>query len=259
MPAMQETLIQFLGREDPLEKNRLPTPVVWGFPGGSAGKESACHAGDLGLIPGLGRSPGKGKTTHWTLLAWRIPWLYSPWHHKELDTTERLLLSLSLAICSPPPPPALEFLSPSQLTCLSKSIYAKIRLYSVISTNAETFQSTGVSDSYEGTWWLLDCIREPLWSDSSLLWYLMLVSWCCCQTVLRCHTVPSRKTISGDKLKIIPINLLKLLDKKEVIQDKSTSTISMFFSENKGRHFFLFQRKTLLCSQSYWLFHGLLL
>ena len=32
-----------------------------GFPGGSAGKESACNAGDLGLIPGLGRSPGGGK------------------------------------------------------------------------------------------------------------------------------------------------------------------------------------------------------
>ena len=32
-----------------------------GFPGGSAGKESACTAGDLGSIPGLGRSPGKGK------------------------------------------------------------------------------------------------------------------------------------------------------------------------------------------------------
>ena len=32
-----------------------------GFPCGSAGKESACNAGDLGLIPGLGRSPGKGK------------------------------------------------------------------------------------------------------------------------------------------------------------------------------------------------------
>ena len=31
------------------------------FPGGSAGKESACNAGDLGLIPGLGRSPGEGK------------------------------------------------------------------------------------------------------------------------------------------------------------------------------------------------------
>ena len=32
-----------------------------GFPCGSAGKESACTAGDLGLIPGLGRSPGEGK------------------------------------------------------------------------------------------------------------------------------------------------------------------------------------------------------
>ena len=29
-----------------------------GFPGGSGGKESTCNAGDLGLIPGLGRSPG---------------------------------------------------------------------------------------------------------------------------------------------------------------------------------------------------------
>ena len=32
-----------------------------GFPGGSTGKESACNAGDLGLIPGLRRSPGEGK------------------------------------------------------------------------------------------------------------------------------------------------------------------------------------------------------
>ena len=32
-----------------------------GFPGGSVGKESACSAGDLNLIPGLGRSPGEGK------------------------------------------------------------------------------------------------------------------------------------------------------------------------------------------------------
>ena len=31
------------------------------FPGGSAGKKSACNAGDLGSIPGLGRSPGEGK------------------------------------------------------------------------------------------------------------------------------------------------------------------------------------------------------
>ena len=32
-----------------------------GFPGGSDGKESACSAGDLGLIPGSGRSPGEGN------------------------------------------------------------------------------------------------------------------------------------------------------------------------------------------------------
>ena len=32
-----------------------------GFPGGSAGKESTCHVGNLGSIPGLGRSPGEGK------------------------------------------------------------------------------------------------------------------------------------------------------------------------------------------------------
>ena len=42
-------------------RDRLPTPVFLGFPCGSAGKESTCSAGDLGSIPGLGRSPGEGK------------------------------------------------------------------------------------------------------------------------------------------------------------------------------------------------------
>ena len=46
----------------------------WGFPDSSVGKESACNAGDLGLIPGLGRSLEKGKATHSSILAWRIPW-----------------------------------------------------------------------------------------------------------------------------------------------------------------------------------------
>ena len=57
---MQETSVQFLGWEDLLEKGRLPTPVFLGFPCGSAGKESACNVGDMGLIPGLGRYPGEG-------------------------------------------------------------------------------------------------------------------------------------------------------------------------------------------------------
>ena len=39
------------------------------FPGGSDGKESACHAGDLGLIPGLGRSFEEEMATHSSILA----------------------------------------------------------------------------------------------------------------------------------------------------------------------------------------------
>ena len=42
-------------------RDGLPTPVFLGFPGGSAGKESTRNTGDLGLIPGLGRSPGERK------------------------------------------------------------------------------------------------------------------------------------------------------------------------------------------------------
>ena len=42
-------------------RDRLPTPVFLGFLCGSAGKESTCNVGELGLIPGLGRSPREGK------------------------------------------------------------------------------------------------------------------------------------------------------------------------------------------------------
>ena len=41
--------------------DRLPTPVFLAFACVLAGKESACNAGDLGSIPGLGRPPGEGK------------------------------------------------------------------------------------------------------------------------------------------------------------------------------------------------------
>ena len=44
-----------------LPGNSHSLKVLMGFPRGSAGKEYACHAGDLGSIPGLGRSPGEGK------------------------------------------------------------------------------------------------------------------------------------------------------------------------------------------------------
>ena len=52
----------------------LPTPVFLGSPCVSAGKESACNAGDLGSIPALGRYPGKGKATHSSILTWIILW-----------------------------------------------------------------------------------------------------------------------------------------------------------------------------------------
>ena len=48
-------------RKMPWRMDRLPTPVSLGFPCGSAGKESACNAGDLGSIPGLGRCPRGAK------------------------------------------------------------------------------------------------------------------------------------------------------------------------------------------------------
>ena len=85
-PAMQETPVQFLGREDSWSgrRDRLPTPVCLGFPCGSAAKEAACNARDLGLIPLLKRSLGEGKgyplqysglkATCSSILAWRIPW-----------------------------------------------------------------------------------------------------------------------------------------------------------------------------------------
>ena len=105
---------------------------IWDFPNSSVGKESACNAGNPNLIPGLGRSPGKGigyplqyswaslltqlvknPPAMWEtwLQSWigKIPWrrkrlhtpifwpgefngLYSAWGPKESDTTERLSL-----------------------------------------------------------------------------------------------------------------------------------------------------------------------
>ena len=92
LPAMWETWVRSLGREDALEKEMathssilawrilwteepdelswsplsglkgVQPPLPFGETCGSAGKESACNVGDLGSIPGLGRSPGEGKS-----------------------------------------------------------------------------------------------------------------------------------------------------------------------------------------------------
>ena len=60
-----------------------------GFPGDSAGKESACNAGDLGSIPGLGRSLGEGNGYPLQYSGLEISLdCIDPWGHKESDTTE---------------------------------------------------------------------------------------------------------------------------------------------------------------------------
>ena len=82
-------------RKIPWRRDRLPTPVFLGFPGGSDGKEF-CNVGDLGSTPGLGRSPGgeHGNPLQYSCLenpyGQRSLVGYSPWGRKESDTTERL-------------------------------------------------------------------------------------------------------------------------------------------------------------------------
>ena len=62
LPAMQETWVQLLSWETPsCPWRRAWQSFQYTIPVGSDGKESACNAGDLGLIPGLVRSPGEGK------------------------------------------------------------------------------------------------------------------------------------------------------------------------------------------------------
>ena len=78
-----------------------------GFPGASGSKESACSAGDLGLIPGSGGSPGEGNDNTLQYSCLENPMDrgdlvgYSPWGCVGLDPTKRLtLLLFGLSILS---------------------------------------------------------------------------------------------------------------------------------------------------------------
>ena len=71
-------------------RDRLPTPVFLGFPGGSAGKESACNAGDLGWEDPL----EEGMTTHFSILARRMPMDRGAWQttiHGVTESQTRLI------------------------------------------------------------------------------------------------------------------------------------------------------------------------
>jgi len=60
-----------------LRRDKLPIPVFLGFPGGSDRKESACNAGDLGSVPGFGRSPVEWQPTL-VFLPEESPWTEEP-------------------------------------------------------------------------------------------------------------------------------------------------------------------------------------
>ena len=76
------------------------TSTLMDFPGGSAGKESARSAGELGSIPGSENSREKGMATHSSILPWRFPWTEEPGRLQSMEsqrvrhTTGRLTLSL---------------------------------------------------------------------------------------------------------------------------------------------------------------------
>ena len=81
--------------------------IPWGFPGGSDGKESTYNAGDLGSIPGLGRSPGKssGNPLQNSCLenphGQRSLLGYSLWVQQESDMTEQLNTAQQYSMCGP--------------------------------------------------------------------------------------------------------------------------------------------------------------
>ena len=59
-----------------------------GFPGGAVVKNPPAGVGDtrdMGSIPGLGRSPGVGKATHSSILAWKTPWAEEPGRLQSMD------------------------------------------------------------------------------------------------------------------------------------------------------------------------------
>ena len=96
LPAMQETPLGSWVRKSPWRRNSLPIPVSLDFPGGSDDKASACTVGDLGSIPGLGRSPGGGHGNRLQYSCLENPHGQrslvgcSPWGCKESDMTEQL-------------------------------------------------------------------------------------------------------------------------------------------------------------------------
>ena len=93
-PAMQKTLVRFLGWEVPLAKGYATHSSILGLPWWLRWQSIHPQCRDLGSIPRLGRSPGggHGNPLQYSFLenphGQRSLVGYSPWGHKESDTTE---------------------------------------------------------------------------------------------------------------------------------------------------------------------------
>ena len=72
--------------------------VGLGLPWWLRGKASACNAGDPGLIPGSGRSPGEGNGNPLQYCSLENSVGYNPWGRKESDTSDRLHFHFSLSV-----------------------------------------------------------------------------------------------------------------------------------------------------------------
>ena len=95
-------------RQIPWRRDRLPTSVFLGYPGGSDGKESVCNVGDLGSIPGLERSPGGGHGNPLQYSCLENPMDRGAWgatahgvskSHSVMSMTERLSIAQHSTNC----------------------------------------------------------------------------------------------------------------------------------------------------------------
>ena len=88
-PAMQETLVQFLGQEDPLEKGQATHSSILGLPSWLSWLRIHLQCGGTWVQPLGWEDPlEKGKATHPSILAWRIPWTIYSMGSQRVDMTE---------------------------------------------------------------------------------------------------------------------------------------------------------------------------